>query len=105
METENGDQGRLVVGEIEEGGADGVFRGGDGGVPPGGVAAAGGGGFRRRRALFVDPELHLRRMCWSEGAFEEIRVQELAYGYSCCLHRQISNRHVYVCSLCFFFFF
>lgn len=53
-----------MVGETEEGVADGVFRGGDGGVSPGGVAAAGGGGFRRRRALFVDSELHVRRMCW-----------------------------------------
>lgn len=39
----DGDEGRLVVGEIEEGRTDGVFRGGDGGVSSGGVAAAGGG--------------------------------------------------------------
>lgn len=61
--VENGDEGRLVAGEIEEGLPDGVFRGGDGGVSSGGVAAAGGVRLRRSSALFADSELHMRRMC------------------------------------------
>lgn len=80
-----------MAGEIKEGGSDGVFRGGDGGVSSGGVSAAGGVRLRCRSALFADSELHVHRMCWFEGAFAEICVSELACGYSCCFHRQISH--------------
>lgn len=51
-------------GEAEEDRADGVLRGGDGGVAAGVVAAGAGGGRGRARALGVDPELHLRELLW-----------------------------------------
>ncbi|XP_030464587.1 uncharacterized protein LOC115684039 isoform X2 [Syzygium oleosum] len=54
-------------GEAEEDRADGVLRGGDGGVAAGVVAAGAGGGRGRARALGVDLELHLRVYAICDG--------------------------------------
>lgn len=54
----------LRGGEDEEDRADGVLRGGDGGVAAGVVAAGAGGGRGRARALGVDRKLHLRELLW-----------------------------------------
>lgn len=65
MARRDGGEGAGVLppgGEAEEDRADGVLRGGDGGVAAGVVAAGAGGGRGRGRALDVGPELHLREL-------------------------------------------